>query len=76
MSSLPLQEGGRSWLVVAACFFTLLVLDGTCYTFGIFMEPLRYACGLRLLLISGGHKAVKLSDFEVIIFFVMLRVIL
>jgi hypothetical protein len=29
-------------LVVAASFFTLLVLDGTCYTFGVFMEPLRF----------------------------------
>jgi hypothetical protein len=28
--------------VVAASFFTLLVLDGTCYTFGVFMEPLRF----------------------------------
>jgi hypothetical protein len=35
------QEGGWSWLVVLASFFTLLVLDGTCYTFGVFMEPLR-----------------------------------
>ena len=33
-------NGGWGWVVVAASFFCLCVLDGICYTFGIFLIPL------------------------------------
>ena len=33
-------NGGWGWVVVAASFLCLCVLDGTCYTFGIFLIPL------------------------------------
>jgi len=32
--------GGCAWLMVAATFFCICVLDGTMYSFGVFMEPL------------------------------------
>ena len=38
--------GGRAWLVVAASFFCLCILDGICYTFGVFLEPLMEELGL------------------------------
>ena len=33
-------DGGWGWVVVAASFFCLCVLDGISYTFGIFLAPL------------------------------------
>jgi len=33
-------DGGWGWLVVAASFFTNLIVDGVCYTFGIIMPEL------------------------------------
>ena len=38
---LPLPpDGGWGWVVVAASFFCLCVLDGISYTFGMFLVPL------------------------------------
>ncbi|CAN0557596.1 unnamed protein product, partial [Ectocarpus sp. 8 AP-2014] len=34
------SEGGAAWLVVAASFLCICVLDGTMYSFGVFLEPL------------------------------------
>jgi len=35
------SDGGRrAWLMVAAAFFCICVLDGTMYSFGVFMEPM------------------------------------
>ena len=34
------QEGWRGWLVVAASFTVICVLDGIGYSFGVFLEPL------------------------------------
>jgi len=34
------SEGGSKWLVVAASFLCICVLDGTMYSFGVFLEPL------------------------------------
>jgi len=33
-------EGGADWLVVLASFLCISVLDGTMYSFGVFLEPL------------------------------------
>ena len=33
-------DGGWGWVVVAASFICLCVLDGAAYTFGIFLDPL------------------------------------
>ena len=33
-------DGGWGWVVVAASFFCLCVLDGISYTFGMFLAPL------------------------------------
>ena len=33
-------DGGWGWVVVAASFFCLCVLDGVSYTFGMFLAPL------------------------------------
>ena len=33
-------DGGYGWVVVAASFICLCVLDGAAYTFGIFLDPL------------------------------------
>jgi len=35
-----LSDGGADWLVVAASFLCICVLDGTMYSFGVFLEPL------------------------------------
>ena len=39
-SELAGPDGGRGWLVVAACFLTTFTLDGIGYSFGMFMDPL------------------------------------
>ena len=36
----PPPNGGWGWVVVAASFFCLCVLDGISYTFGMFLAPL------------------------------------
>ena len=36
----PPPDGGWGWVVVAASFFCLCVLDGISYTFGMFLSPL------------------------------------
>ena len=45
-------DGGWGWVVVAASFICLCVLDGAAYTFGIFLDPLieevLYTCTLAL----------------------------
>ena len=44
-------DGGWGWVVVAASFICLCVLDGAAYTFGIFLDPLieevLYTCTVR-----------------------------
>jgi hypothetical protein len=49
--------------VVAASFFTLLVLDGTCYTFGVFMEPLRFIRNEKKRFISFFNNHFKKYSF-------------
>ena len=34
------DEGGADWLVVVASFLCICVLDGTMYSFGVFMDPI------------------------------------
>jgi len=35
------QDSPWGWMVVAACFFSIAVLDGICYSFGVFMDPIK-----------------------------------
>ena len=53
-------DGGWGWVVVAASFFCLCVLDGVSYTFGMFLAPLMedMECG------RGGVSAA--GSFQVI----------
>jgi len=40
LKDLNSSEGGKDWLVVLASFLCICVLDGTMYSFGVFMEPI------------------------------------
>ena len=55
-------NGGWGWVVVAASFFCLCVLDGISYTFGMFLAPLMedMECG------RGGVSAA--GSFQVFVF--------
>jgi len=58
------SEGGAAWLVVAASFLCICVLDGTMYSFGVFLEPLMDELNQSRGTISiAGSLQVALSAF-------------
>jgi len=58
------SEGGAAWLVVAASFLCICVLDGTMYSFGVFLEPLMHDLKQSRGTISiAGSLQVALSAF-------------
>ena len=54
-------DGGWGWVVVAASFICLCVLDGAAYTFGIFLDPLieEMGGGRGQTSLAGTHGHVK-----------------
>ena len=42
-------DGGYGWVVVAACFMCNLIVDGTCWSFGILVHPLIIAFDARFV---------------------------
>ena len=58
------MEDWRCWLIVAAAFFAMFVLNGAEYSFGCLMEPLMEETGLARSTISiAGSTQVALSAF-------------
>ena len=59
------SEGGSQWLVVAASFLCICVLDGTMYSFGVFLEPVMTELKQSRGTISlAGSMQVALSAFS------------
>ena len=57
----PPPDGGWGWVVVAASFFCLCVLDGISYTFGMFLAPLMedMECGRSGVSAAGSLQVVS-----------------
>jgi len=60
----PIEESRSAWLVVAASFLCICVLDGTMYSFGCFLDPLMAEMKQPRSTISiAGSLQVALSAF-------------
>jgi len=68
------SEGGAAWLVVAASFLCICVLDGTMYSFGVLLDPLMSDLNQsRGLVSTAGSLQVALSAFIAPVAGVMVR---
>ena len=59
-------DGGWGWVVVAASFFCLCVLDGISYTFGMFLSPLMedMECGRGGVSAAGSFQVRIVNIFD------------
>ena len=63
-SSQEKKENWRCWIIVVAAFYSMFILNGAEYSFGVLMEPLMKQTGLARSAISiAGSTQVALSAF-------------